>query len=93
MNHSNDTAKPRQCFWIPVCQDDPHGFVPSLVTENEPGHSPMVGQGEYASPWYWGKTLEKAKETCNRVNKDRFGISEKTALRIVASSMRDSDIK
>ena len=77
----------RQCFYISATQRDEHGFIPSLVTENEPGHSPMTGQGEHAAPWYWGKTLEHAEQTCERVNLERYGISRKTASRIVASSM------
>ena len=79
--------EPRQCFVILETQYDEHGYIPSLVTENEPGHAPMMGNGEHATPWYWGKTIERAKEVCARVNKQRFGITEQTAERILASSM------
>ncbi len=75
----------RQCYFVTESQRDEYGFIPSLVTENEPDHSPMIG--EYATPWYWGKTIERAREVCARVNLQRFGISEQTADRIVASSM------
>lgn len=80
--------EPRRCYYIsPLEYDEDRGYVPSLVVENEPGRSPMRGRGECAEPWYWGKTLESAEQTCDRVNKQRFGISPKTAMRIVASSM------
>ena len=82
--------KPRECFYIPPTGRDEHGYIPSLVTENEPGHAPMCGRGPYSAPWYWGKTLERAQEVCDRVNMDRYGISRATQLRIVASSMRAS---
>jgi len=78
---------PRWCYYIPPCQDNPRGFIPSLVTEHEAGHSPMTGRGEHAEPWYWGDTLERAQEVCARYNLDRLGISKRTASRIVASSM------
>ncbi len=79
--------QPRQCFVILATQCDEHGYIPSLVVENEAGHSPMTGRGEFATPWYWGKTLDRAEAVCARFNKDRYGISEDTAWRIVASSM------
>ncbi len=85
--------EPRQCFYIsPLEYDEGRGYVPSLVVENEPGRSPMRGRGEFAEPWYWGKTLEQAEQTCERVNKDRYGISHQTAARIVASSMAAGSI-
>ncbi len=77
----------RQCFAILETQQDDHGYIPSLVTENEPGHAPMVGKDDMATPWYWGKTRERAQQVCDRVNLQRYGISPKTALRIIASSM------
>lgn len=82
------TQKPRQCFYIPAsAYVEGRGFVPSLVTENEPGHCPMTGNGECAEPWYWGDTYERAQEVCDRVNLDRYGLTPKAATRIVASSM------
>jgi hypothetical protein len=71
--------------------DEGRGFVPSLVIENEAGHSPMRGRTDDQEPWYWGKTLDNARQTCDRVNLQRYGISRKTQLRIVASSMRASN--
>jgi hypothetical protein len=54
----------------------------------------MTGQGEFAEPWYWGKTLERAQEVCDRFNLERLGLSKQTTTRIIASSMaagRSSD--
>ncbi len=52
----------------------------------------MTGRGDDAVPWYWGKTRERAQQVCDRVNRDRYGISPKTALRIIASSMRAGNL-
>jgi len=79
----------RQCFCIPPSSLTEYGYVPSLVTENEPGHSPMAGEGK--TPWYWGKTIERAEQICARVNQKRFGISPATANRIVASTMFEGE--
>lgn len=89
MKHSHKITNedPRQCYVILETQRDEHGFIPSLVTENVPGHSPLSGRGEGATPWYWGKTYERATKVCARVNKDRYGLSENAAARIVLSSM------
>ncbi len=81
----------RQCYYINPSQDpNKHGgYVPSLVVQDEPGHSPMTGQGEGAAPWVWGKTLDEAEAACKAANAKR-GISELDAFEIVASSMRVS---
>ncbi len=81
----------RQCYFVTESQCDEYGFIPSLVTENEPGHSPMIG-GKDQAPWYWGKTIERAREVCARVNIERFSISQQTADRIVASSMNAQNV-
>ena len=75
-----------QCFYVPPDQDKPEGFIPSLVTAGEDGHSPMTGKGEFAVPWYWGKTLAEAEATCKDANARR-GISPELADLIVISSM------
>ncbi len=81
-------AGSRQCFVILYTQCDPkYGYIPSLVTENEAGHSPMTGRGEGATPWYWGKTYDRAWEVADRINKDRYGLTHKAAQVIMASSM------
>ena len=85
---SKKQNEPRQCFVILAGQyEEGRGYIPSLVTENEPGHSPMTGRGKFAEPWYWGDTMERAKEVCAAANLRRYGITKKTAARIVCSSM------
>lgn len=80
--------EPRQCFVILATEyDEGFGYVPCLVTENEPGYGAMRGNGEGATPWYWGKTMERAEEVCAHFNQERYGISKATATRIVCSSM------
>jgi hypothetical protein len=77
----------RQCFYTPEDQFvEGKGFVPSLVTEGEAGHKPLVGSGYLSEPWYWGMTYEQAKETC-RTENARLGLSEADVSDIVASSI------
>ena len=78
----------RWCYWINETQDpnEHGGYVPSVVTENEPGHQPLLGSGEGAAPWVWGKTLAEAKATCKAANEKR-GFSDEDCWNIVASSM------
>ena len=85
MENHNDTF----CYYIPEIQDPVQhgGYVPSVVDKDEPGHCPLLGQGEFASPWMWGETLEKAQEVC-KVKNERLGLSSKEVDEIVASSMR-----
>jgi hypothetical protein len=78
--------RPRTCYMIPLDQPEPGQFIPSLVVENEPGHSPMTGRGDHAAPWIWGSTLEEAQAVCDSVNA-RQGISKIDAAEIVCSSM------
>jgi hypothetical protein len=80
---------PRQCFFIPIEQFDDNGYIPSLVTEGQPGHAPMTGNGTHASPWYWGKTYEAACEMADKQN-EAMGIDKKTAAEILVSSMAAS---
>jgi hypothetical protein len=79
----------RQCFWIDPAQDPTEhgGWVPSLVVEDEPGHSPMLGHGKLAAPWIWGATLDAAKQVCASTNAARFGLDEQQANEIVLSSI------
>ena len=81
------TASPRTCFYIPPDQHDENGWIPSVVTEGEPGHAPLTGNGPCARPWYWGKTLAGAQATADRENA-RLGLSRGEALSIVLSSLR-----
>lgn len=87
-------ATRKWCYYVPEAQDtrEHGGYVPSLVIADEPGHSPMLGQGKGASPWVWGQTLEQAREVCDKANAD-MGISPEQANRILASSMAVSRIR
>ncbi len=79
-----------QCYFIPGDQDITihGGFVPSLVIENEAGHSPMIGNPDiHQTPWVWGTTYAQACDVCKYANEQR-GISVERAGEIVASSMR-----
>lgn len=75
------------CYYVPEDQYDDNGYIPSIVTRGEAGHSPLKGNGEAASPWYWGKTLKEAKVTCAAENA-KLGVSPDEALDILMSSMR-----
>jgi hypothetical protein len=88
-----DSAGRRQCMWIDPCQGkwNPRlasdGYIPSLVTENQPGHSPMSGDPrQHQEPWFWGKTLDDAERTAASYNA-RHGTSKRDAWTIVASSI------
>lgn len=79
---------PRRCFYIDASPHDSHGYVPSIVTENEPGHAPLTGNGTCARPWYWGTTYNEAKAVCEKENWRTFHLTAAEALAIVMSSMR-----
>ena len=81
------TASPRTCFYIPPDQHDENGWIPSVVTEGEPGHAPLTGNGPCASPWYWGKTLAEAQGTA-AVENARLGLTRDEVASIIASSLR-----
>ncbi len=81
------SSEPRTAFFIPIDQCDENGYIPSLVTENEAGHAPMTGNGEHASPWYWGKTYEQARAVAAQEN-ERKGLTPADVAQIVSSSMR-----
>lgn len=77
----------RRCLYIPVGQFHPErGYIPSLVTEGEPGHAPMLGQGEFSQPWYWGTDYDKAVEMAKGAN-ERLGLSAEDVSEIIASSI------
>jgi hypothetical protein len=84
------TTKPRGkrfCFYIPVGQFDEHGYIPSVVTEDEPRHQPLKGNGTHSAPWHWGRTYDGARRICEEENA-RIGVTPQDAIEIVASSMR-----
>lgn len=80
----------RRCYTIPVAQDPRKhgGFVPSLVFENVSGHFPMMGRGDGAAPWVWGKTLVEAENTCDAYNLKQFGLCPEECRRIISTTFR-----
>jgi len=86
----NEETKKRRCYYILPAQDPEvyGGYVPSLVTENEAGHAPLIGDGDPLSqPWVWGKTLDEAEAFAAEKN-TRKGLSEEDVRNIIASSLR-----
>lgn len=79
----------RQCYWVDndSFDEDKNAYIPSLVTEDEPGHRLFSG-GLDETPYYWGKTLDEARAVCAQVNKDLFGLSEEDTREIIRSSMK-----
>lgn len=77
----------RTCFYIPNdAYVEGKGFIPSLVTENEPGHAPLVGNGEFAEPWYWGQTYKEATAIAAAENA-KLGLTPDDVTAILLSSM------
>jgi hypothetical protein len=83
-------TEPRRCYYIPHGQCNEYGYIPSLVTEGESGHQPMIGKDDLAQPWYWGKTYEQANQICAEVNAKDFGLGPDACADIVASSIAAS---
>ena len=79
--------KGKWCYLILASQYDSRGFIPSVVEEDKPGHSPLVGRDKGAVPWYWGSTYQQALAVCQRANL-KIGITPERAADIVLSSMR-----
>lgn len=84
-------AEPRSCLYVDETMHTPKGYIPSFVTEDEAGHSPMIGSGPLAQPWYFGDDIDTAKRLVDQANAE-IGISPQDMLEIVASSMRASVI-
>ena len=78
----------RMCYVIIPHQREEEGYIPSLVIENESGHSPMIGKDNLSTPWYWGKTIAEAEAICAKVNLEKFGLTPEETLKIVLSSMK-----
>ena len=76
--------RPRRCLWISGVTL--HGqYVPSLVTEGEPGHVPVSDTVAVAEPWQWGERREDAERAADLVNQAAFGLTPQQAQTIVAS--------
>jgi hypothetical protein len=83
----------RQCFWINPAHKVEGGYIPALVTENEPGYQLMSGATPDTAPWVWGPDLATAEATAERENQRRWKLDKLDALKIVASSMGASRMK
>jgi hypothetical protein len=83
-------AQPRKCFYIDPTQDPAEhgGYVPSLVVENEAGHSPLAGNTRsLTAPWVWGQDLATAERVCTQANAVTYGLSPTDVNEIIFSSM------
>lgn len=78
----------RIVYWIDPTQDTTRygGYVPSVVTEFEPGHQPMIGPHDGVRPIIWGSTLEDAQANAEAANAE-MGIAPDDARSIVTYSM------
>ena len=88
MTEHTSGPRGRFCYYVNPIQDPTNhgGFVPSAVYENESGHFPMLGQGEFAQPWVWGETLADAEGVADKTNRD-LGLSPKDVAQIISRSM------
>lgn len=84
-----EPREPRKVFFVDETMLTEHGYVPSMVTEGEPGFTPLSGNGEFAQPWYWGHDIDVAQRLADEANLE-LGIDRQLALLIIASSMRMS---
>lgn len=84
--HEEAPRPPRTAFYVDESMYTPNGYIPSLVTEGEPGHSPMIGSGELSEPWYWGQDIDTAKRIAAKANADK-GLSEQDVEDIIHSSI------
>lgn len=82
----------RFCYYVPESgYIEGEGYRASMVVEGEAGHHPTGtwpyhGEEGEIMPWFWGKTLEEAREVARQQN-ERIGLTEREADLIVASSM------
>jgi hypothetical protein len=80
----------RQAFYVDETMQTEHGFIPSVVTEDEPGHTPLRGNGPLASPWYWGDDIATARSITAQAN-TALGLTDSDVRDIIASSFRASE--
>ncbi|GAA0547178.1 hypothetical protein GCM10010172_31190 [Paractinoplanes ferrugineus] len=80
----------RRAFYVDATMQTENGFIPSVVTEDEPGHTPMRGSGPLASPLFWGDDLATARQIAEQANTD-LGLTDSDVRDIVTSSFRASE--
>lgn len=83
---------PRTVLFVDKSFLTPNGYVPGAVTEGIPGYGMMLGNGEFAQPWYWGDDLSQAQALAREAN-ERMGISSAEAQRIIDESIRNQNIE
>jgi hypothetical protein len=82
----------RFCYTIPADgYVEGHGWRPSVVFEDEPGHFPngtwpYNGKPGETCPWFWGHDYETAKKIAAETNA-RMGLSAEDAMLIVLSTL------
>lgn len=79
-------TEPRRCLYVDETMLTEHGYIPSMITEGVAGHSPMIGNGAFAEPWYWGHDLAAAQKIAADSNA-RMGLSEEDVREIRRTSM------
>jgi len=83
-------TEPRICYIVLEGQRDERGYIPSVVTEGEAGHSPLMGRGEHSRPWHWGRPTPEGWEQAQRICADantEMGLSEDDVTAITESSI------
>lgn len=92
--HVNGDEVPavRWCYWIDEVQDPKQygGYIASIVTEGEPGHTPIPG-GSKDVPGVWGYTLQEAQDEAAEQNA-KLRLSPGQVVEIRLSSMRVSNV-
>lgn len=82
-----DFTKP-WCYYTSGTEfDEGRGYVPSIVFQDEAGHYPLRGSQSDQLPYYWGMTLDEAREACDAANEAR-GLSAEDVDAIMLSSFR-----
>lgn len=81
--------KPRGCYYVLESWEGADGFIPSWVVEGEAGHRPLIGNGPFARPWFWGPDFETARRICATANAE-LGLNEDDVEAIVGSSIAAS---
>lgn len=77
-------------FAVIESSKDENGYIPIIVVKDEAGYYSLEGDPtKLQQPWYWGKTMEEAKEICRKEN-EKIGLTEHDAEKIFWSSMRAS---
>ena len=75
------------CFYIdPEEFDEGYGFVPCVALEGRLGrYGVQRGNDPFVSPWYWGKTLDKAQQITRQANEEK-GLSPEDVRQIMESA-------